>query len=907
MKRVFYFVVVALLSFQCSIDNGQNRDSANTESPEGRFEYELNRLKDPATGKIPEGIKFREMAFSHTLPQSSGLERSGAQVYEPIGPYNVGGRTRALAFDQENPDIILAGGVSGGMWRSTDGGQSWNRTTSSMDISSVSCVTQDVRSGKTDIWYYGTGETRGNSASKSSSASYNGNGVFKSTDNGQTWTQLTSTSTEPQTFSTWSAVFTITTDPSRNDSDIVLASTESGIMRSNDGGDSWKNVLSGGFTTDWSEVVGTSSGIFYAHISGSDNSAGIYRSTDGMNWLKISPSNFPNNQQRGRLAIAPSNENIVYFFCRTPGAGQNIDPSEPNSESNSFWRYRFLSGDGTGSNGEWLDRSSNLPQSTEGDNQLNTFNNYCMSLAVKPDNEDVVFIGGTNLFRTTDGFASSSNTAQLGGYDAQGYNNYRYIRDGQHPDQHNVKFMPGNPDVMLASSDGGIHKTEDCLAFKVIWEDLNNGYITSQFYAVGTVHDAEIPLAAGGTQDNGTWFTNTSTLGNNWEKARGADGAYTALTNGGATAFISTQYANIQRTDMDPITGNVLNRENIMPNFQWASYSFVHPFTLDPKDRNKMYLPIFNELYKNVNLASPFVKNNWSQVADLSINANIKAIGVAHNEDVVYVGTDAKQIYRIDNANSNSTVSSVTNNISSGNYTSSIAVDPRDANKAIVVYSNYNVVSLWYTEDGGQSWTDIEGNLKGTAQPGIPDNLQHLSDGPSCRWAEIVPTQNGDSSIYLVGTSIGLFAATELDGDSTSWVQQGTQTIGNVVVDMIDVRLSDGYTVVGTHGNGVYSTTLNMGGNVGLADQSAYEKEIDYTLYPNPAKTNVNISFELQQSERVKIEVYNMNGQRVLTEKKLFNSGKNNQQLNVNNLTSGNYLVQLTGESFNIGKIMTVQ
>jgi hypothetical protein len=124
---------------------------------------------------------------------------------------------------------------------------------------------------------------------------------------------------------------------------------------------------------------------------------------------------------------------------------------------------------------------------------------------------------------------------------------------------------------------------------------------------------------------------------------------------------------------------------------------------------------------------------------------------------------------------------------------------------------------------------------------------------------------------------------------------------------MIDVRLSDGYTVVGTHGNGIYSTTLDMGGKVGIADQSAYEKEIDYTLYPNPAKTNVNISFELQQSERVKIEVYNMNGQRVLTEKKLFNNGKNNQQLNVSNFTSGIYLVQLTGESFNIGKIMTVQ
>ena len=117
------------------------------------------------------------------------------------GPYNVGGRTRGLVIDVANPNIYIAGGVSGGIWRSEDGGDTWEKMTKSHQLHSVTTIAQDPREGYTHIWYAGTGEVRGNSAG-ASGAPYRGDGIYKSTDNGLTWELLASTTKgRPQEFS----------------------------------------------------------------------------------------------------------------------------------------------------------------------------------------------------------------------------------------------------------------------------------------------------------------------------------------------------------------------------------------------------------------------------------------------------------------------------------------------------------------------------------------------------------------------------------------------------------------------------------------------------------------------------------------------------------------------------------
>lgn len=857
------------------------------------------RLADPETGEIPQGIRIRELAYASTLPKSGSVFRSGGQHYQAVGPLNVGGRTRGFKVDISDTNVLLAGGVSGGMWRSENGGQTWDRTTDLEEIASVNCLVQDRRPGKTNIWYYGTGEQRGNSASKSQSALYRGKGIFKSTDGGKSWTHLTSTQAEPHNTSDWSFVFNIAPDTTRHDSDIVLAAHNNGIVRSNDGGVTWKTVFEpGGFNVSWTNVHAAANGVFYAHVSSDANNSGVFRSEDGLNWTNITDQVFASNHQRARLATPPHNENILYVYANTPGSGKSVHTNGNLNEFNSFYKYTHNTNGGT-----WEDRSQNLPQGERTSEQLRHFQSYTMQLAVKPDNENVIFIGGSSIFRSTDAFATSNNVNIIGGYDADGVPDYHYSSQPQHPDQHEIDFMPGNPDIIFASSDGGVHRANSCLATPVDWADLNNGYVTTQMYTAHVIHDVEEPYITGGMQDNGTWFTSQGNTAANWQSVRAADGAYCALTNGGTTGYFSTQYANVRRVDLNPATGQTSNSHNIMPeDLSSSDYLFIQPWTLDPDDHKRMYLPARNKVLRNDNIEGFAPENTWTEIATFPANSTITAITAARNADIVYIGFSNRTIVRIDNASSQPQTTDITSNIQFGGYTSNIAVDPRNPDNILAVYSNYNVRNLWYSNDGGENWTDVEGNLQGTPDnPNGSPELFHRGDGPSTRWAQIVPTHHGDSNVILLGTSVGLFATKQLQGKQTTWVQQGAQTIGNVVVDMVDTRLSDGFTAIGTHGNGVFSTTINDV-FTSVPDQSIYENTLEVNLYPNPAQNNINLKIKAAQNEMLKTTIISVNGKVLSTHKKMLNTGNNKITMNVQNLPAGNYFLSLRGETFTTTK-----
>ena len=117
---------------------------------------------------------------------------------------------------------------------------------------------------------------------------------------------------------------------------------------------------------------------------------------------------------------------------------------------------------------------------------------------------------------------------------------------------------------------------------------------------------------------------------------------------------------------------------------------------------------------------------------------------------------------------------------------------PNDANEIIVILSNYNIVGLYHSTDGGQTYAAIEGNLEGDEN----------NPGPSLRTATILPTSQG--TFYIIGTSTGVYSTTELNGSNTTWVQQSPNKIGNVIVEYVTSRKSDGRVVVGTHGRGIF-------------------------------------------------------------------------------------------------------
>mgnify|MGYP000569051991 CR=1 FL=1 len=131
-------------------------------------------------------------------------------------------------------------------------------------------------------------------------------------------------------------------------------------------------------------------------------------------------------------------------------------------------------------------------------------NSYDLYIAIHPSDTNLVFLGGTNLYRSIDGFSSPAHD-WIGGYFCDTIDPSNYVHPNHHPDNHAAVFIP-NTDIMISSHDGGVSITQNCKADEVIWEYTNNGYKSSQFYTVALESgDVENDIIMGGLQDNGVW------------------------------------------------------------------------------------------------------------------------------------------------------------------------------------------------------------------------------------------------------------------------------------------------------------------------------------------------------------------------------------------------------------------
>jgi hypothetical protein len=228
-------------------------------------------------------------------------------------------------------------------------------------------------------------------------------------------------------------------------------------------------------------------------------------------------------------------------------------------------------------------------------------------------------------------------------------------------------------------------------------------------------------------------------------------------------------------------------------------------------------------------------------------------------------------------------------------YVSCIEVDPTDASKAIVVFSNYRIQSIFYTEDSGNSWTDVSGNLE--------EQSSGEGSGPSCRWAQILYV--AAQPVYLAGTSVGLYSTSELNGTSTVWSQEGAETIGNVVVDMIDVRQADGLVAVGTHGKGAFSTFVETG----VEPEKTVLPETAALLpnYPNPFNPQTSIPYVMPSRGHVTIKVFDMRGREVeVLVDGTKDAGEHRVVFRAENLASGIYVVQMRAGSFEQSRRITL-
>lgn len=878
------------------------------ENRELREEWDRMRLADPATGQIPKGISRLERLFAEQLPQAA-VERSGPD-WESRGPWNVGGRTRALAIDVSNENRILAGGVSGGIWLSEDGGQTWSRRTPLNAHQSCVSIAQDTRPGHTNTWYYLSGELYGNSAG-ATGAYYLGDGAFKSIDGGLTWTPLGATDNgAPESFTeSWQGCWRVATNPAAVE-DELYAAVYGTIYKSVNGGTSWSISLNAGnsYATD---VAINSAGTVYATISNDDTGGGIWRNPTGTQWTKINPdtsAGFPQFFDRFVIGINPNNENEVYFLGTTPGSGHYNEYID-SDDWTSLWKYTYLSGAGSGAGGQWEDLSENLPDIGTEFDRFAAQGGYDLVVKVQPGTNHV-FVGGTNIYRSTDGFSTPNNSTHIGGYKPGTYLPFFELYPNHHPDQHDMLFLPSNPNVMLSASDGGVHRTEDANAATVVWTPLNNGYRTTQCYTLiidkNTPGDSTIIT---GLQDNGNFFVNSESPEAPWRQTVNGDGAYGAIAPDKSFYILSIQQGRVAKV--------AINEQGIMTAFRRIDpigpekddYLFINPLALDPNDANVLYLPVQRRLYRQDALGSIALTGAWDTIAagwsvfpDTLVASTSGAVNVisaiavskANPTHRVYLGSSRRNLYRIDNANTGSPnwVALTNPPVLSSAYVNSIAVDPENADHVLVAFSNYGVYSLFYSTDAGQTWIKVGGNLESA--------VNGAGSGPSVRSVSILPLPDGTRK-YFCGTSIGLYSADTLllhtaNGNGTQWVLEAADLIGRVVVEAVETRASDGLVVAGTHANGLYSKNV-----LPVSGSNEPYNSVQVTCRPNPVVSSATIQITGVSAKDALCRIFDLQGKLV----KQITFRGDSEQIDMQAFPAGVYLYSMEGKGWRrSGKIV---
>lgn len=878
-------------------------------NPGSRRYFEYLRHHDPATGMVPRNMRNAVNEFASRLPRKAA-DRS--LTWSQRGPINKGGRTRALAIDITNTNTILAGSVTGGMWRSTDGGTNWTKTTAPDQMHSVSCVVQDTRPGHENTWYFGTGEEFYGVVSGTSFTSlYSGDGAYKSTDGGQTWEPLVSTSSNtPQNImqnGSYDFVWDMAIDPSNTTEDEVYAAVFNGIIRSTDGGESWTQVLGfGAVASEFTDVLVTQDGVVYATMSfgnGSQN-GGFFRSEDGLTWTELTPTSWY-SQRRMVMASNPSNENEIYVIGEMT--------NNQNDIAHVLYKYTYIEGDGSGAGGTMVDRSANLPDDDctlqiGTDFDFGTFrsqNSYDLCITHHPT-EPVLFIGGVNIHRSVSEFQQDDHD-WIGGYRCNIENPLDYSYPSHHSDQHLMVFHPTNPDVMFSANDGGLYRTDDVLADSVAWTPLNHGYITTQFYTVAMEQGySDSDFVFGGMQDNGTWLTHTADANANWKEVHADDGAYCALPQGRDFILTSSQLGRMYKKTIDA-EGHLTGTERI-DQVNAPAALFINPFILDPFNHNDLYIAGNKTIrvlqgVSNVEVTNDYINkldnSYWDNISESLIAPSAGSITCLDKAQIdnskIYYGTSSGRIYRLDDCYGDPIQTEITpTDYPTGAYTSCITPNDLDVNEVIMSYSNYSIPSIFHSEDGGTTWTNISGNLE--------QNLDGTGNGPAVYWVEIYP---GTPKVYFAGTSAGLYSTEELNGINTVWQMEGAETIGNVVINMIKVRPYDGKIAIGTHANGIYTASLPPVPAASVANIETLKSDV--VVYPNPFSDFISWNFETRKNENIFLQVFDLSG-KLVYQSNTQQAAAGAQRLEwrpESNIGGGTYIYKLSIGNLNkVGKVI---
>ena len=706
--------------------------------------------------------------------------RKGAVVplpWQERGPGNVSGRTRAIVPDVGDPslDTWFVASVGGGIWKTTDAGATWRELTAAWPNLGTATLVQTP--SNPDVLYAGTGEGFNNFAAVF------GAGIFKSTDRGETWTQLASTADNPA----FTTVTRLLVDP--HDADHVLASTWEGnrlgtpltntyLFRSTDGGATWQQVYQGAVEHNYlgraDQLVATPGNfdVLYATLNGT----GVLKSTDGgQTWALASDGLAPHLGGRLEMAIAPNDPNRLYLSAEDQRAKSIFYLS---TDAGATWKL-------------------GVPTQPELMDWLGGQGWYDNAIAVHPFDPNRVFLGGVYLMEAQLGTATGTTVEIALSYVANVYSSIPAESKGVHPDQHHL--LPVVRDAaqqqyrLLVANDGGVAFSDDdgdTFLQTGGWRTLAGGLQglnTAQFYGVDKMNGADRYL--GGTQDNGTWYSDADPdAASTWTYAPSGDGmevtwhyydpdwmietvqngVYLRTKDGGAN------WASLDTPDLGLSTFLTrVAKSNQNPNLL---FGVVDGGVIRSDD--------FGDSWTEVAMPDPCWHLSLTMAVRISLAdpANVWAGAASSDTCPLFVSTDAGLSFQKATPFPVATLGPMTN----------VATHPSDPNTAYALFSQAGLPKILKTKNLGQTWTDISGYGNGSASTnGFPDvavyDLLVMPHDPDHLWA---------------GTEIGLFVS-ENGGASWQYADNGLPA-----VSIWQLRVVNDEVVVATHGRGVWTVAL---------------------------------------------------------------------------------------------------
>jgi PKD domain/Secretion system C-terminal sorting domain len=721
---------------------------------------EKERTMDPALGYVPYERKLA--ALEQTLRRQQTLEQNGTFSRGALsrarwtnrGPNNLGGRSRAILVDLNDATrkTVFVASATGGLWKTNDITAQkpiWLLVDDWSAALAISSIAQDVNNPK--IMYLGTGDVAASDAP--------GKGVMKSSDGGKTWTLLASTTTGG--FNRCSA---LSINPTNGD--VFVSTLDNGLSRSSDGGATWVKVLGAGVAgfagnTNW-RVQQVGNTIYSA------TSSNVYKSTangDVGTWTGLSTisNGFPTGFSRMEMAVAPSDANVIYLVGNQGGVGSAVYKT---ADGGVTWRAspRLSWRDGNG--------AASQTDFTRGQAW------YDLSLAVSPTNPSVAYVGGVDLFRTIDG---GTSWTQVSSWTSA---NYPYV----HADQHGIAFEPGNGNVAYIGCDGGLFRVTNAET-NFAYANKNDNYITALFYSCAIHPTAGTNYYLAGAQDNGSHKISTGGIAPS-VSVLGGDGFYCFINQTNPTYQVVSLYNGaftVSRDGGNSWSGGTNSRGK-----------FLTPADLDNATNTFYAQSNANDLWRwNLTLGAPAgVAVDVSNVTfSNGTSSTISHIGSDPNTpNRIYVGTTSGQLYKIDNANTGTSVTAVPVGSGFGGNVSAIDVERGNPNHLLLTVSSYGVRnSVWESRDGGNSWMGVKGI-------NIPNNLPDMP----IRWCLFSPNNPNQA---MIATDFGVWTTESLNGDNTSWLPpvpgRGTPLVRT---DMLRLRQSDKIVVGATYGRGLWTT-----------------------------------------------------------------------------------------------------